>query len=160
AQSTAPWKLVVFHHAPYGSGYHGDDPVMQWPFQAWGASAVLTGHDHDYERLIEGGLPYFIDGLGGESIDDWVRPQRPGRQIRYNGNYGAMRVDASDTQIQFQFFARTGQLIDTYTMTNGPTPPTVSIAASDAYAAAFGTDPGAFTLTRTGSTTNPLTVNL
>ena len=39
-------------------------------------------------------------------------------------------------------------------------PPTVTIAATDALAAEAGRDPGQFTLTRTGPTTAPLTVNL
>ena len=46
AASTATWKLVFLHHPPYSSGTgHGSDTVMQWPFQAWGASAVIAGHD-------------------------------------------------------------------------------------------------------------------
>jgi hypothetical protein len=155
AQSTAAWKLVVFHHSPYTSGPHSDDPIMQWPFKQWGADAVLTGHDHHYERLIEGGLPYFIDGSGGDALDPFSSNVEPGSQVRYADDFGAMRVNASDTSITFQFVNTAGTVIDTYTMNK----PTVSVAATDAYAAAFGNDPGAFTVTRTGDTTNPLTVN-
>lgn len=40
---------------------------MQWPFEAWGAHAVLSGHDHSYERLhapnANGGFPFFVNGL-------------------------------------------------------------------------------------------------
>src|SRR5947209_19864266 len=39
------------------------------------------------------------------------------------------------------------------------TGPTVTTAATDAFAAEAGTDPGTFTITRTGSTANLLTVN-
>src|SRR5438874_6051403 len=60
AASNARWKLVYFHHPAYSSGPHGPDAAMQWPFRAWGASAVLSGHDHVYERLNVGGLPYFV----------------------------------------------------------------------------------------------------
>ena len=45
AASTATWKLVLFHHAPFTSGLHGNSGWMQWPYQQWGASAVLSGHD-------------------------------------------------------------------------------------------------------------------
>jgi hypothetical protein len=65
AASTARWKLVYFHHPPYSSGEHGNTREMQWPFQQWGASAVLTGHDHLYERLLVGGFTYFVAGAGG-----------------------------------------------------------------------------------------------
>ncbi len=113
--STAKWKLVVLHQPAYSSGFHGDDPQMQWPFKDWGATAVFQGHDHDYERLEVGGLPYFVDGLAGESIDSWSAIDA-GSLARYNGDYGAMQVDATDTSISFKFITRTGALIDTYTI--------------------------------------------
>src|SRR6267143_5700251 len=72
AASTAPWKLVFFHHPPYSAGYQGtfslQGPWMRWPFKAWGASAVLSGHAHSYERIVLGGFPYFVNGLGGAGI--------------------------------------------------------------------------------------------
>ena len=52
AASTAPWKIVYMHHPPYSSSQHGSTPGMQWPFENWGASLVLTGHDHTYERIL------------------------------------------------------------------------------------------------------------
>lgn len=68
--STAPWKVVMLHHAPFSSGTsHGSNPRTQWPFQTWGADVVLSGHDHLYERILKnGGFPYFVNGLGGASI--------------------------------------------------------------------------------------------
>ncbi|MBK7191547.1 MAG: metallophosphoesterase [Myxococcales bacterium] len=72
AASTAPWKIVYFHHAPYSSGNHGSTLAMRWPFQAWGAHAVLAGHDHHYERFSIDGIPYFVNGLGGRSLTPWA----------------------------------------------------------------------------------------
>src|SRR5439155_10652593 len=106
AASTEPWKLVYFHHSPYSSGAtYGSHPDLQWPFQQWGASAVLTGHDHEYERLIVGGFPYFVNGLGGRSIYSFATPL-PQSVARYNGDYGAMLVDAGAASITFQFINR------------------------------------------------------
>ena len=114
AASTEPWKLVYFHHAPYSSGgYHGSSTWMQWPFQQWGATAVLSGHDHDYERLLVNGLPYFVDGLGGQSIRAFGTPL-PESQVRYNGDYGAMLVQADTGSIEFKFYSHLGSLIDDY----------------------------------------------
>jgi len=65
AGSTAQWKIVYFHQAPFSSGRnHGSSPYMQWPFEAWGADAVFSGHDHDYERIIHKGFAYFVTGPG------------------------------------------------------------------------------------------------
>ncbi|MFL5732266.1 MAG: hypothetical protein ACJ78Q_03615, partial [Chloroflexia bacterium] len=95
-------------------------PELQWPFQQWGASLVLSGHDHDYERLLINGFPYIVNGLGGRSTADFGVVV-PGSVVRYTGEYGAMKVDASPTSITLQFINRLGTVIDTYSM-NAPVP--------------------------------------
>ncbi len=86
---------------------------MQWPFKEWGASAVLSGHDHIYERLDVNGLPYFVDGLGGQDRYDWgkILPQS---QYRYHDNPGAMLVSATSSKLTFQFYSIHHDLKDTY----------------------------------------------
>lgn len=116
ATSTLPWKIVYFHHPPYSSGYHGPVDWMRWPFKEWGASAVLSGHDHLYERLIIGGIPYFINGLGGGPIY-YFTGRVEGSQVQYGDDYGAMRVAADDQQMLFEFYTRRGELIDSYQIT-------------------------------------------
>jgi hypothetical protein len=115
AASDSPWNLVVMHHPPYSSGLHGSVDWMRWPFQEWGASAVLSGHDHTYERLLINGIPYFVNGLGGGAIYYFVDVLE-GSQARYNDDYGAMLITADDQQISFEFYSRNGELIDTYQM--------------------------------------------
>ena len=52
AASTSPWNIVYMHHPAFSSGsVHGSEVAMQWPYEAWGATAVLAGHDHVYERI-------------------------------------------------------------------------------------------------------------
>ena len=63
--STKSWNVVYLHHSPYSSGPHGSNTTLQWPYQAWGADIVLSGHDHDYERLFVNDFPYIVNGLGG-----------------------------------------------------------------------------------------------
>jgi hypothetical protein len=120
AVSSAPWQLVYMHHPPYSSSSaHGSTPELQWPYAAWGADVVLAGHDHTYERILQDGILYFVNGLGGNNIYAFGTPL-PGSQVRYNDDYGAMLVEASESQIVFQFIARTGAVIDTYTLTASP----------------------------------------
>ena len=116
AVSTSPWNIVYMHYPPYSSGAHGSISWMQWPFAAWGADALLAGHDHLYERLLVDGIPYFIDGTGGGSLYNFGTPV-PESQFRYNANFGAMRVTASETAMLFEFFNRVGKLIDSYQVT-------------------------------------------
>ena len=119
--STAKWKLVFFHHPPFTSGVSGGASEMKWAFQQWGATAVFAGHDHDYERLNENGLTYFVDGTGGESLTGF-NGTAAGSQVRYNADYGAMLVDAGDTSINFKFITRAGQVIDNYTIGTASAP--------------------------------------
>jgi hypothetical protein len=111
--SQAVWKIVYMHHPPYSSGIHGSVTWMRWPFREWGATAVLGGHDHVYERLLIDGLPYFINGLGGGPIYSFEN-NLDGSQVRYNADYGAMRVEATSSKMTFQFVNRSGEVIDTY----------------------------------------------
>ncbi len=128
--STSQFNVVVLHHAPYSSGRHGSTEYMRWPFKEWGADVVLAGHDHVYERLLVDGLPYFVNGIGGAEIYNFqdILPQS---QVRFNGDFGAMRVEANSTTMKFQFFTRTGQLVDEYVI-GGSTPTVTSINGLEA----------------------------
>jgi hypothetical protein len=119
AASATPWQIVYFHHPPYASGGHGSYTEMQWPFALWGADAVMSGHDHIYERLSVDDITFFINGLGGSSIHDFNEPVS-GSLVRYNDNYGAMLVDANEVSVTFQFFNVAGEVIDFYTMGTAP----------------------------------------
>jgi hypothetical protein len=122
AASTAAWQIVLFHHAAYSSGQHGSTIAMQWPFASWGADAVIAGHDHTYERVDIGGIPYFVNGLGGKSLYSFGTPV-PGSQFRYNSNYGAMRIIADSAQMSFEFINIAGVLVDSFTMNGEVIPP-------------------------------------
>ena len=113
AASTSVYNVVVLHHAPYSSGWHGSTEYMRWPFKEWGADVVLAGHDHIYERLLVDGLPYFVNGIGGGEIYRFenILPQS---QSHFNGDFGAMRVEASSLYMRFRMFTRTGTLVDEY----------------------------------------------
>jgi hypothetical protein len=113
--SASPWKIVYMHHPPYSSGTHGGIEYMRWPFQEWGATAVISGHDHTYERIAINDFPYFVNGLGGWPAYDFNTPVA-GSQVRYRADHGAMLVAADPGQIAFTFVNRHGELIDAYSI--------------------------------------------
>ncbi len=115
SESTARWKLVYFHHSPYSSAEHGNSPKLQWPFKEWGATAVISGHDHTYEQLIVNGLPYFVNGSGGAELYKWGK-EVEGSKAKYNTDHGAMDVHADNSKIEFRFVTSRDSLIDTYTI--------------------------------------------
>lgn len=69
ASSTARWKIVRFHHGPFSTtAVDHNCHWMRWPFKEWGATMVLSGNSHAYERYEVDGLTYVIAGTGGSAI--------------------------------------------------------------------------------------------
>ena len=119
AASSDPWNLVIMHHPTFSSGMHGSSDWMQWPYAQWGADLVLAGHDHLYERLVEDGLLYLTNGLGGNPARyDFVNIL-PESQFRYNAQHGALRVQATSEWIRFEFIDTHGEIVDQVTLAAG-----------------------------------------
>lgn len=116
AQSDATWNLVYLHHSPYSSGtMHGSHPHLQWPFAQWGADAVLSGHNHTYERIEHDGIMYFVNGLGGTSQHALHKPRVAGSQAGATGTFGAQLIAVNEELITFQFFDRDERQLDVFT---------------------------------------------
>lgn len=115
AASKSRWKIVTMHHPPYSSGSHGSSVELRWPYEAWGASLVLAGHDHHYERIEVGKLPFIVNGLGGRSIYRIEAPI-PGSKVRFAEAYGAQIIEATATELVSRFFTASGKLIDERTL--------------------------------------------
>jgi hypothetical protein len=117
AASTSPFNVVYFHHPPYSSGgLHGSTAYMQWPFKQWGADVVLSGHDHDYERLDVGGLTYVVNGSGAET-----RPMGStvaGSVFRNASDTVALLLQANDLAMTFQYELRDGSVIEAFSITH------------------------------------------
>jgi hypothetical protein len=111
ANSSSAWNIVYMHYPPYSSALHGPTTWAQWPYGEWGADAVLSGHDHVYERLQENGLTYFVCGMGGYLLYNFYNIM-DGSQVRFNTDFGAMRVEATEQSILFEFITRKNVLID------------------------------------------------
>jgi tartrate-resistant acid phosphatase type 5 len=113
ARTNSAWRLVYMHHPPYSSGDHGSTPETQWPYEDWGATAVMAGHDHSYERLQVGGISYFVNGLGGAPTYDF-QEVIAGSRSRVTGKHGAMLVEARLSVIKYQFYTTDGALADSF----------------------------------------------
>jgi tartrate-resistant acid phosphatase type 5 len=118
AASTARWKIVYMHHAPYSSGPHGSTLDLRWPYKAWGADLVLAGHDHDYERFDIDGLPYVVNGLGG-AVFYPLGTIATSSIAHFNENAGALFIEADATSLRARFQAVDGRQIDALSL---PTP--------------------------------------
>ena len=76
--------LAFWHHPRYSSGLHGSYRRMQTVWETLhehGASIVIAGHDHHYERFVPldaegkqaimGGIRSFVVGTGGARLYDF-----------------------------------------------------------------------------------------
>lgn len=121
AASSSSWNVVVAHHPPYSSDKkHGSVGYMRWPFAQWGADAVISGHTHDYERVLRDGVVYFVNGLGGAARRDAFGRPVAGSVVRYRADCGAQRVTATPTTLDFEFRDLNGALIDNYHLSRAP----------------------------------------
>ena len=132
AASTSCFNLVVFHHPAFSSGpQEFVEANMAWPFRAWGADLIITGHQHQYERLTVDGLPYIVDGLGGAlnrfGFADAER--RPESMLRYSEDFGALFVEVSAGQLSFTFRNTHGVVIDGFDVTRDCSAPRTPVDA-------------------------------
>ena len=125
SQSTSQFNIVYFHHPPYSSSEHGSNGTMQWPFEEWGASAVLTGHDHVYERITRKDspdFPYIVNGLSGRKgiypCNNHPLDATVFDSFCYNENYGAIKAILTGDRLTFQFYTidKPSRLIDEVTL--------------------------------------------
>jgi hypothetical protein len=142
SESSALWKVIICHHPPYTSGQHGNTAKMQLPYFEWGAHLVLSGHDHNYERIFKQAgncptFPYIVDGAGGARIRS-IRRQEQGSQLRYSSKHGALLIRATPAQLQTQFISVDHAIQDTMTLTKDP-----SSACGYSVTTAFGAVPPA-----------------
>jgi tartrate-resistant acid phosphatase type 5 len=113
AASSARYRVVLFHHPPYSSGIKMSHATLQWPFREWGATAVLCGHDHDYERIDLAGMPYAVVGTGGGPLLRFDKTVA-GSQLRVGGQFGALLIDADDSRATARFITTAGEVADSF----------------------------------------------
>ncbi len=117
-ESTAKWKIAVFHHPIYSSAQeHGSDLGLRRRIEPllarYGVNVVLSGHDHTYERVKpQQGVQYFVTGAGGKVRPGDVNIRSPFREASYDHDNHYLQMIIEDRQISFQAVARSGAVVD------------------------------------------------
>jgi calcineurin-like phosphoesterase family protein len=107
---------IAFWHRPrYSAGTnHGDERGLAtfWGMLAGRATIVLTGHDHNYQRLKPiDGITSWVVGTGGHGHVD-VDANDP-RLDAYNATtYGALRLELTSSRADYAFFSAAGPILD------------------------------------------------
>lgn len=111
--------VVVMHKPLMSTGPHGRD---KWPaggdleklFRARGVELVISGHDHDYERLERGGLTQVVTGGGGAPLRPEAFKSPYSKVFLETYNYTLLSV-CGDT-LKLEAFDQDGRPIDSFTL--------------------------------------------
>ncbi|MDH3594601.1 MAG: metallophosphoesterase [Rhodospirillales bacterium] len=121
AETTARCILAFWHHPMFSSGGNGDHPMMRHAYRALyeaGASVVLAGHDHIYERFAprdpEGrrdeprGIRSFVVGTGGAPLGKQRRTNKTSEVVR-TGSWGVLEFTLHQDRYDWEFVTLDGR---------------------------------------------------
>lgn len=114
--SAARNRIVVWHHpaytsgSSYGPGVVQMQPLLQRVIDA-GATAVINGHTHLYERIVST-IPQFTVGTGGHPLHG-IGP-RNANSKRIIATYGYVRLRANPVRAVFEFVDTSENVLDKF----------------------------------------------
>lgn len=118
----SPYTFIFFHHPIYtctndlGRRMGAPDLADQWQpiFEAYEATAVFNGHDHNYQHNLVNGVHHIVTGGGGASIYP-VRPRS--FTIKAAPIYHVVQVDIGPDAATFKAVkADDGRVIETWSV--------------------------------------------
>jgi 3',5'-cyclic AMP phosphodiesterase CpdA len=123
SESTATWKIALFHHPPYTCGGHaGDtDVVRSWVplFESYGVQLVLSGHDHNYQRFAsQNGVTYVVHGGGAAGLYRTRGcPRSYPPRVRARSVHGFLYVAVTEDRLDVSAIATSGGVSDHFALT-------------------------------------------
>lgn len=125
SKTTAKCILAFTHLPRFSSGEGGDNEEME---KAWlllqgaGATLMLAGHDHHYERFaplnVTGGrdnakgIRSFVVGTGGAYLDKKPWWQRRHSERLIPGQWGVLKIDLASAGYNWAFISVDGKILD------------------------------------------------
>jgi len=108
--ATADARFVIVHRPPAA-----DNPILP-VVRAAGVAAVMSGHNHRYERRLTGGVLCLTVGTGGapRSDGDGFTPVSDDA-VRSLAVFGTLRVDVAGGQVAYAFLDSAGRTRDRFT---------------------------------------------
>jgi 3',5'-cyclic AMP phosphodiesterase CpdA len=121
ADSTAIWKIAVYH-PPYTCGGHSGNSrvVARWVplFEQYGVQLVLSGHDHNYQRFAaRNGVTYVVHGGGAAGLYSLRGcPSSYPARVRARFEHGFLSVVAGPDQLTVSAVDLRGRVTDRFTL--------------------------------------------
>lgn len=122
-QSDAHWKIVIFHHPPYtsSSNYTPGKTELRWDWRNLGIDLVLSGHAHNYERLVVDGMTYVVAGIGGAGLVGFSSTVQTGSKVRNSSYNGAIKIIDRNDVLDVEAWSTSSVLMDSFTLFKAPT---------------------------------------
>ena len=119
--STSTTNIVVFHIPPFTSGRHRDDgiPIRQaWVplFEEANIALVLSGHDHNYERLELNGITYIVSGGGSNKLYGKQDTREESEFFTAKSHF--VILELYPDRIGMTAYGLGGEVLDSYTLQN------------------------------------------
>jgi hypothetical protein len=74
ATGSPAWRIPFCHHPPFSAGprHHNTESMRTLIplFQRAGVKAMFSGHEHNFQHSVTGGIDYFVTGAAGKLRDD------------------------------------------------------------------------------------------
>jgi hypothetical protein len=124
--TSRPWKVAVFHRAPYSSGgEHGSDLTVRNAFgpvfENHDVQLVLSAHEHDYERTKAiNGVTYVVTGGGGAPL---YAAGTASFTAASASRFHYVRGDASECTLKLDAVGTDGSVFDTVSLSRCAPPP-------------------------------------
>lgn len=108
-------SIPVIHVPPFSSGLHSGDGVIverDWVplFEEYGVPLVLSGHDHNYQRILVNGTTYVVSG-GGSQVLYSMSALHPGSRL-FSSTSHFVILSIFPERIEMETITITGQVID------------------------------------------------
>ena len=100
-RSEATWKVVVTHHPPHSARARSQEE-FRLPYDKWGVSMVMSGHDHTMQHLVVDNVHYVVNGVGGGSLH-YFEEILEGTEFRLSDHFGAVFLDVDDSELVVRF---------------------------------------------------------
>jgi hypothetical protein len=122
--ANAPWKIIFVHQPPFSQGwkgYQGEKSIQELLQTYWESGQidlVISGHTHDYERLIlkhqNGKTAFLILGGAGGKLENVNNMEELPKMDKIFRTHHFGMIKASANALEFEAIDINGQVIDSF----------------------------------------------
>lgn len=122
----ATWKVILVHQPPFSQGwmgYHGEKSIESLLRPVWEsglADLVISGHTHDYERLIldhqNGKTAFLILGGAGGGLEPEDKKEDHPMMDKLIREHHFGWIEATNKRLEFNAINQSGKVIDSFSL--------------------------------------------